>query len=340
METQLISNGLRYSTLPRSYVRPEPDRPKLSDVGEYHNAPIIDLGCGDRDYIVRQIAHACHQYGFFQVINHGVSKETMEKMLQVSKEFFDLPVEEKMKLYSNDPTKTIRLSTSSNLQKEKIHNWRDYLRLHCHPLDKFTNEWPTNPTSFKEIVSNYCMEIRELGLKLEEAISESLGLEKEYINKTLGEQGQHMAINYYPQCPEPELTYGLPAHTDPNTLTILLQDTQVTGLQLLKDGKWLSVKPFPNALVVNVGDQLQALSNSKYKSSWHRAVVNAHKARISIATFLCPSNDAVIKAPRELIEEEEEDSEAIYRDYTYAEYYTKFWSRNLDQGHCLELFKN
>ncbi|KAL3630753.1 Protein DOWNY MILDEW RESISTANCE 6 [Castilleja foliolosa] len=336
METQLISIGFPYSTIPSSYVRPEPDRPKLSEVAEYHNAPVINLGCGDRKIIAQQIAQAC-EHGFFQVINHGVSSETMEKMMEVAKEFFDLPKDEKMKLYSNDPSKTIRLSTSSNLLKEKIHNWRDYLRLHCYPLDKFVKEWPNNPPSFKEIVSNYCMEIRQLGLRLQEAISESLGLDKDYINKSLGQQGQHMAINYYPPCPEPELTFGLPAHTDPNTLTILLPDMEVTGLQLLKDGQWLAVKPIPNALVVNIGDQLQALSNSKYKSCWHRAVVNADKARISIATFLCPENNAVIKAPKELIEDE---SQAIYKDFTYGEYYDKFWTRNLDQGHCLQVFEN
>ncbi|XP_047975205.1 protein DOWNY MILDEW RESISTANCE 6-like [Salvia hispanica] len=333
----LVSNGIRCSTLPASYVRPEPERPKLSEVAHFFNAPIVDLGSADLSLMARQISHACHHYGFFQVINHGVAMESMDKMLDVTREFFNLPVEEKMKLYSNDHTKTTRLSTSSNLHKEKIHNWRDYLRLHCHPLDKFVHEWPTNPTSFKEIVSNYSKEVRQLGLRLQEVISQSLGLEKGYINSSLGEAGQHMAINYYPPCPEPELTFGLPAHTDPNTLTILLQDTQVSGLQLLNDGQWLSVKPVPNAFVVNIGDQLQALSNSKYKSTWHRAVVNSERARISIATFLCPSNRAVIKAPAQLIEDQ---SQPIYRDYTYAEYFDKFWSRNLDQGHCLDLFKN
>lgn len=66
-----------------------------------------------------------------------------------------------------------------------------------------------------------------------------------------------MAMNFYPECPEPELTYGLPAHTDPNALTILLQDLQVAGLQVLKDGKWLSIKPHPDAFVINIGDQIQ-----------------------------------------------------------------------------------
>lgn len=82
---------------------------------------------------------------------------------------------------------------------------------------------------------------------------------------------------------------------------------------------------------------MQALSNGKYKSVWHRAIVNADTARMSVASFLCPSDDAVISAPKQL---SEDGSPAVYRNFTYDEYYKKFWSRNLDQEHCLELFKN
>ena len=109
----------------------------------------------------------------------------------------------------------------------------------------------------REIVRKYCIEVRELGFRIQEYISESLGLEKDYIKDALRAQGQHMAVNYYPPCPEPELTYGLPGHTDPNVLRILLQDLQVSGLQVLKDGKWLAIHPQPNAFAINLGDQLQ-----------------------------------------------------------------------------------
>ncbi|KAL2921637.1 Protein DOWNY MILDEW RESISTANCE 6 [Bienertia sinuspersici] len=146
-----------------------------------------------------------------------------------------------------------------------------------------------------------------------------------------------MAVNFYPPCPEPEMTYGLPGHTDPNALTILLQDLQVSGLQIWKDGKWLAVKPQPDAFVINIGDQLQALSNGIYKSVWHRAVVNTDKPRLSIASFLCPASDALISAPPPLTAN---GSATMYRNFTYPEYYKAFWSRNLDQEHCLELFKN
>lgn len=337
MEAKVISGGTRFTRLPRSYVRPESERPRLSEVSAFEHVPIIDLGCNDRSRVVHQIGDACRFYGFFQVINHGVSTEAVERMQEVAAEFFRLPVEEKMKLYSEDPTKTMRLSTSFNVKKEKVHNWRDYLRLHCHPLEKYMEEWPANPPTFKEFVSNYCREVRRLGYRLEELISESLGLEKDAVRNILGEQGQHMAVNFYPPCPEPELTYGLPGHTDPNALTILLQDLHVAGLQVLKDGKWVAIDPHPNAFVINIGDQLQALSNGRYKSVWHRAIVNADKPRMSIASFLCPSDDALISSPVSLLDN---GCGPTYRDFTYAEYYKKFWSRNLDQEHCLELFKN
>lgn len=83
------------------------------------------------------------------MINHGVSMEAVAKMLGVANEFFELSLEEKMKLYSDDPSKTMRLSTSFNVKKETVHNWRDYLRLHCYPLDKYVPEWPSNPPTFK-----------------------------------------------------------------------------------------------------------------------------------------------------------------------------------------------
>ncbi|ESQ31994.1 hypothetical protein EUTSA_v10004527mg [Eutrema salsugineum] len=340
MAAKLISTGFRHTSLPENYVRPLIDRPRLTEVSQLEDFPLIDLSSTDRSRLVQQIHQACARFGFFQVINHGVSKETVDAMVSVAKEFFSMSMEEKMKLYSDDPTKTTRLSTSFNVKKEKVNNWRDYLRLHCYPIHKYVHEWPSNPPSFKEIVSKYSREVREVGFRVEELISESLGLEKDYMKKVLGEQGQHMAVNYYPPCPEPELTYGLPAHTDPNALTILLQDTTVCGLQILIDGHWFAVNPRPDAFVINIGDQLQALSNGVYKSVWHRAVTNTEKPRLSVASFLCPADCAVMSPAKPLWEAEDDETKPIYRDFTYAEYYKKFWSRNLDQEHCLENFLN
>ncbi|KAK8461047.1 hypothetical protein SEVIR_2G438750v4 [Setaria viridis] len=67
---------------------------------------------------------------------------------------------------------------------------------------------------FRETMSSYCTEVRELGFRLYVTILESLGQEPSYMKETLGEQEQHMAVNFYPSCPLSELTYGLPTHTD------------------------------------------------------------------------------------------------------------------------------
>ncbi|XP_047070028.1 flavanone 3-dioxygenase 2-like [Lolium rigidum] len=338
MANQLLSTVAYRDSLPEGYARPEHDRPRLADVRTDTNIPLIDLASPDRHRVIAEIDQACRTYGFFQVINHGISEELLEKVMAVGLEFFRLPPEEKAKLYSDEPSKKIRLSTSFNVRKETVHNWRDYLRLHCHPLEEFVPDWPSHPETFKEIISVYCREVRLLGLRLLGAISLGLGLEEVYVEKVLGEQEQHMAVNYYPRCPEPDLTYGLPKHTDPNALTILLMDPHVSGLQVLRDGaKWIAVHPRPNALVINLGDQLQALSNGAYKSVWHRAVVNAEQERLSVASFLCPCNSAVIGPAPKLVGDGEDP---VYRSYTYDEYYKRFWSRNLDQEHCLELFRS
>lgn len=82
-------------------------------------------------------------------MNHGIPKELLLKVMAIALEFFRLPAEEKAKLYTDDPSKKVRLSTSFNVRKETVHNWRDYLRLHCYPLEEFMPEWPSKPNLFK-----------------------------------------------------------------------------------------------------------------------------------------------------------------------------------------------
>ncbi|RRT67143.1 hypothetical protein B296_00022908 [Ensete ventricosum] len=120
MASQLLSAAGNHVSLPEIYVRPESQRPRLHDVINDANIPVIDLGSPDRQQIVAQVADACRSFGFFQA-----------------------------KYYSDDPTKKMKLSTSFNIRKESVRNWRDYLRLHCYPLEEFVAGWPSNPASFK-----------------------------------------------------------------------------------------------------------------------------------------------------------------------------------------------
>eukprot|EP01018_Ginkgo_biloba_P036344 Gb_09708 [translate_table: standard] len=108
-------------------------------------------------------------------------------------------------------------------------------------------------------MKEYCQGTLGLCLYLLSVLSENLGLPSDYLKDAFGrkdEIGQCVRLNYYPPCPQPDLTYALAPHSDPGGITLLLQD-DVAGLQVRKGDNWVSVPPLDNALVVNLGDQIE-----------------------------------------------------------------------------------
>lgn len=83
----------------------------------------------------------------------------------------------------------------------------------------------------------------------------------------------------------PDKVLGLKPHSDRSWITVFLQDELVEGLQFVKDEKWITVPVIPRVLVVNLGDQMQIMSNGIFKSPVHRVVTNTDKLRISVAMF-------------------------------------------------------
>lgn len=96
-----------------------------------------------------------------------------------------------------------------------------------------------------------------LGTRLFTLLSEALGLESSRLTDMDCAEGLTFVGHYYPACPQPELTLGTTKHSDDGFITVLLQD-QIGGLQILIDNQWIDVPPIPGALVVNIGDLLQA----------------------------------------------------------------------------------
>jgi isopenicillin N synthase-like dioxygenase len=92
------------------------------------------------------------------------------------------------------------------------------------------------------------------------ALSTALGLDTKQLQAEFGSEDEVdvcLRVNYYPKCPQPDLTLGLSAHSDPGGLTVLLADEDVAGLEVNKYGKWVTVKPAANAFIINIGDQIQ-----------------------------------------------------------------------------------
>ena len=109
----------------------------------------------------------------------------------------------------------------------------------------------------RETTEEYGEELVKLCGVIQNVLSLTLGLDEGFLHREFGEAGAGLRVNYYPKCPQPDLTLGLSPHSDPGGLTILLTDDQVKGLQVRKGGSWITVEPIPDAFVVNVGDQIQ-----------------------------------------------------------------------------------
>ncbi|KAK4253853.1 hypothetical protein QN277_010476 [Acacia crassicarpa] len=282
--------------------------------------PVIDFSLLTSDdpqthaAAVRQLGQACQDWGFFIVTNHGVSENLLEDTLEKCSDFHNLPLEEKKKFCgSYDPLPTIKYATSALPRSvgEDDHYWIDHLKFFNYPNQCNT---PHKPPGFYETATEFCKEMRGVARTLLEGISESLGLKPgDIIEHSAFDVGyQKIQINLYPPCPQPDLVLGLPAHCDNGIVNILIQNG-VCGLQVKHAGKWVDITPLPNSLIVNTGDDLEVLSNGKYKSIWHRAVVNEKESRLSVVAAHGPQRDKEIGPAPGLLEKEK----PLFKGYTY-----------------------
>ncbi|CAL9005887.1 unnamed protein product [Prunus brigantina] len=320
IETQYLQKGVRHlcerglTRVPSKYILPINERPNLGDTrvnaGNLNlKLPVIDFTQfqgSDRCQAIHSLEKACREFGFFQLVNHGIKDDVILRMVDVSRRFFELPFDERAKYMSKDMASSARYGTSFNQSNDKVFCWRDFLKLSCQPLEDTVPCWPSSPEDLREAVVNYSKGTNFLYLMLMEAVLESLGLEEttegaERKSRSIEEfedGSQLIVVNCYPACPEPDLTLGMPPHSDYGLLTLLLQD-EVEGLQIQHEGRWVTVEPLPNSFVVNVGDHLEIFSNGRYKSVLHRVLVNSCKSRISVASLhSLPFNSMVRPSPK------------------------------------------
>ncbi|KAF5444206.1 hypothetical protein F2P56_036699 [Juglans regia] len=261
--------------------------------------PVIDLSLltsgtpHQQSQAIQELGKACKDWGFFLLINHGVPERQMEAVIEGIRGFFDLTEEEKREFEGK--------------------NFLDPIR---------------------EVSMDYCKRIREVARELLKAISMSLGLEPCYIEKATNlESGLQLFVaNLYPPCPQPELAMGLPPHSDHGLLTLLMENG-IGGLQTQHNGNWVNVNAIPNSFLVNIADQLEILSNGKYKSNVHRAVVNSKATRISLGIGNGPSLETMIRPAPEL---ESKEQAAAYIGMKYKDYMELQQSNQLDGKSCLD----
>lgn len=266
------------------------------------SVPVIDLSplrCSDaaeeaRRKVVSLIGEASEEWGFFQVINHGLSSELLDQVFNVSKSFFDMPTQEKLKARADassspvatgfvnddytrgvlDPKEHFLLFHEGSTSQEVVHRYSRY------------NIWPQKPQEFRPTVEKFLEEVEKTSIFVMGLVSESLGLPASKVHDYYKEKTNALSIFCYPPSDRDD-AFGTSSHKDGNVLTLLAQ-SDASGLQVLKDDNWVTVEPIKGALIVNIGDMLQIWSNAKYKSVTHRVMNNKTHTRYSIGYFCTP----------------------------------------------------
>ncbi|CAN0904572.1 1-aminocyclopropane-1-carboxylate oxidase homolog 1 [Linum grandiflorum] len=297
----------------------------------------IDQDLYIRRQVIRRIRDACRSGGFFQVINHGIPITLMDKMLAGVKDFHEQDTQVKKTFYTRDFTKTVTYNCNFDFYQSPAANWRDTISCVMAPRPPNSQQLPQ---VCREVMVDYSNQVMRLATKLFELVSEALGLDPSYLNDIGCSEGLLFLGHYYPACPEPELTMGTSSHSDSGFLTVLLQD-QIGGLQVLAHDHWIDVKPNPCALVINLGDLLQLISNDTFKSSQHRVVAQSIGPRISVACFLRqqlpPENTSRVYGPiKELLSEE---NPAVYRGVTVKEFVAHYYEKGLNGISALDHFR-
>ena len=249
---------------------------------------------------------ALSDHGFFSITEHGLSKELVDNCYKSSKAFFDLDYEIK-NMYSSVGSKGARGYTPKGIETavgEKIADQKEFW--HHGPVidDSFDKKIPKN-LNIEEVPqfnSNFDQlydELHKIGSRVLSVIALSLGLDVNYFTAWVEKGNSLLRSIHYPPVESTSNPHRARAHEDINLITLLI-GAEEGGLEVLnKDGSWIKVEPSSEAIVCNIGDMMQLVTDKKLKSTTHRVIQNPEaepKSRYSIPFFLHPAPSINLKS--------------------------------------------
>ena len=262
--------------------------------------PVLSLA-DDADRFSAAIGDSFRNSGFAMVRDHGIDADLIARAWTLTEAFFALPEDEKRGYYVQGisgargytPFKTeIAKGATVHDLKEFWHVGRDLPP--GHPLSSASmppNIWPTRPADFEDVFTRLYAEFDHVGATILSRIATYLGLPADWFAPAIADGNSVMRLLHYPPVANAEggaIRAG--AHEDINLITLLL-GAEEAGLELLtKDGRWISASPPTGALVINIGDMLQRLTNHVLPSTTHRVrnpdAERAAHSRYSMPFFL------------------------------------------------------
>jgi isopenicillin N synthase-like dioxygenase len=258
-----------------------------------------------------ELGRSFEEFGFAVVRNHGIPQDLIARVEDMQKRLFALPTETKLK-YRIAGSGGARGYTPFGIETAKdakVHDLKEFWHVgrtlpEGHPLSATMapNVWPDELPGFRETMEEVYRAFENAGDRVLRAIALHLNLPEDYFVPTVEDGNSVMRLLNYPPLPAdvPAGAVRAAAHGDINTITLLL-GAEEAGLELLtRQGEWLPIDPPPGALVVNIGDMLDRLTNSRLRSTTHR-VVNpageaARRSRYSMPFFLHFRPDFLIES--------------------------------------------
>jgi len=258
--------------------------------------PVLSLEA-DQAELPDRIGQSFRTFGFAMVRDHGIDQALIDHAWDLTRQLFELPVETKLKYfnpgqggargYTPFKTEVAKGATEKDL-KEFWHVGRDLPA--GSPLAKTMapNVWPEEIAGFKETFTQLYDTFDKVGGQILSAIAQHIGLEPTWFDPAIEDGNSVLRLLHYPPVgPEAGGAIRAGAHEDINLITLLL-GAEEAGLELLgKDGRWLSIAPPKGALVVNIGDMLQRLTNHVLPSTTHR-VRNPSGERAGYSRYSMP----------------------------------------------------
>jgi isopenicillin N synthase-like dioxygenase len=288
-------------------------------VHEIDLAPFRAGAPSDRAAVAAAFDRAGRESGFILLTGHGVDPAVVDAAFDAWQDFFDRPLDEKLRAvappeadgmvgytpygaqalaYTAGGASPPDLMEAFSIGREDttgpfFDTYRDWFP---------PNVWPEEPASLRVAVDALERALHDTAEVVLQAMALALDLPEDWLVERAARSVVTTRCNHYLRGPGHEPLPdqpGLGGHTDYGMATLLVADP-VPGLQVLRGGEWHDVIPRRGTIVCNLGDMLAMWTNDRWVSTMHRVLPPAPgdgvARRRSIARFLDGDPSVVLSA--------------------------------------------